>query len=224
MNQDTADGRAAFDVRNRVFLGGSIALPYLFRLSPFMVISSGSPFTITSPLDSNGDQIYNDRPSLVSSATCPSSVNPTQGSTIYCTPLGTFDASGAGKSIPINSETGPNHFVMNFRLTKTFGIGPKTKAGTGNQNQGRPGGGGGRRGPLFGSGGGGFTTSSTSDRRYNLTMGVGVRNAFNNVNVSNPNAVLGSRFFDVSNSLQGGPFSQGSSANRRIELQANFSF
>jgi len=223
-------GRGSFDVRNRVFLGGSIALPYLMRLSPFMVISSGSPFTITSPLDINGDQIYNDRPSLVSTATCPTSVNPSQGSTIYCTPLGTFDASGAGKTIPINSETGPNHFVMNFRLTKTFGIGPKIKAAK-NQNQGGgpPGGGGGRggggpRGPLFGGGGGGFNTSSNSDRRYNLVMGVGVRNAFNNVNVSNPNAVLGSRFFDQPNSLAGGPFSQGSSSNRRIELQATFNF
>jgi hypothetical protein len=66
--------------------------------------------------------------------------------------------------------------------------------------------------------------SSNSDRRYNLTMGVGVRNVFNNVNVSNPNAVLGSPLFNQSNSLQGGPFSQGSSANRRIELQATFNF
>jgi hypothetical protein len=163
----------------------------------------------------------------VSSTTCPTSVNPTQGSSIFCTPLGTFDASGAGRLVPINSETGPNHFVLNVRLSKTFGFGPKAKAATGNQGQGGGGGGrgggGGPRGPLFG-GGGGFNTSSTSDRRYNLIMGVGVRNVFNNVNVSNPNAVLGSRLFDQSNSLQGGPFSQGGTANRRIELQATFSF
>ena len=30
--------------------------------------------------------------------------------------------------------------------------------------------------------------------------------------------------FGISNSLQGGPFSSGSSANRRIDLQATFSF
>ena len=72
-------GRASFDVRHRLFLGGSMALPYLFRLSPFMVFSSGSPFTITSPIDENGDQIYNDRPGLVSSATCPAGTSP-QGS------------------------------------------------------------------------------------------------------------------------------------------------
>ena len=66
--------------------------------------------------------------------------------------------------------------------------------------------------------------SSNSDRRYNLTLGLGVRNVFNNVNVANPNAVLGSKLFDVSNALQGGPFSQGASANRRIDLQATFNF
>jgi len=221
-------GRASFDVRHRLFLGGSIAFPYLFRLSPFMVVSSGSPFSITSPLDENGDQIGNDRPGLVSSATCPAGANP-QG-TVYCTQLGTFDASGAGKLLPINSETGPAHFVLNLRLTKTFGIGPKTKAAIQGQGQGGPGGGGGGgrggggpRGPLFG-GGGGFNTSSNSDRRYNFTLGVGARNVFNNVNVANPNAVLGSRYFGISNALQGGPFSQGGTANRRIELQAIFAF
>jgi hypothetical protein len=219
-------GRASFDVRQRLFLGGSVALPYLFRLSPFMVVSSGSPFTITSPIDENGDFQYNDRPGFVSSATCPAGTNP--AGTIYCTQLGTFDASGAGKLVPINSETGPGHFVLNLRLTKTFGIGPKLKSATNNQGpgQGGPGGGGGGRrgGPLFGGGGGGFTTSSNSDRRYNLTFGIGARNVFNNVNVTNPNAVLGSPLFDKSNSLMGGPFSQGSSSNRRIELQATFAF
>ncbi|HET6178062.1 MAG TPA: carboxypeptidase regulatory-like domain-containing protein [Candidatus Sulfotelmatobacter sp.] len=224
-------GRGSFDVRHRFFLGGSFAFPYLIRLSPFMVVSSGSPFNITSPIDVNGDQIYNDRPGLVTTSTC--ATVSTVGS-IYCTPLGTFDATAAtGRLLPINYGEGPGHFVLNVRLAKTFGIGPKTKAGASNVaqgGQGGPGGGGGHgggggpRGPLFGGGGGGFNTSSSSDRRYNLTLGVGVRNIFNNVNLANPNAVLGSSLFNVSNSLQGGPFSQGGTANRRIDLQATFSF
>jgi hypothetical protein len=53
---------------------------------------------------------------------------------------------------------------------------------------------------------------------------VNARNVFNNVNAANPNAVVGSRLFDVPNSLQGGPFSPGAAANRKIELQATFSF
>jgi hypothetical protein len=212
-------GRASFDVRNRLFLGGSIALPFLIRLNPFMVVSSGAPYNITSPIDLNGDQIYNDRPSLVSTATCSTATITT---TIYCTPLGTFNASGAtGTRLPVNYETGPGHFVLNLRLTKTIGLGGKLKEGQG----GVGGGDGGHRhgGPLFG-GGARMIMSSNSDRRYNLTLGVGVRNVFNNVNVANPNGVLGSKLFDVSNSLQGGPFSPSNAINRRVELQATFSF
>jgi len=215
-------GRGSFDIRNRLFLGGSIGLPYLFRLSPFMVVSSGAPFNISSPYDLNGDSQYNNRPSLISHATCPLPVVPSGSN--YCTPLGTFDATGAtGQPLPINYGTGPGHFVINLRLTKTIGLGAKTR-NTAGPGAGGPGGhGGGRHGPLFG-GGGPMTMSSSSDRRYNLTLGLNVRNAFNNVNAANPSAVLGSRFFDVSNSLQGGPFSPGSAANRRIDLQATFSF
>jgi hypothetical protein len=224
-------GRASFDVRHRFFLGGSIALPYLVRLSPFMVVQSGSPFNITSPYDLNGDAQYNDRPGLVSKATCPLGTAP-QG-TIYCTPLGTFDATGAtGTLLPINYATAPNHFVMNLRLSKTFGIGPKTKTttpntpgqGPGGGGGGGRGGGGGPRGPIFGGGGGGPQFSTNSDRRYNLTLSVSARNVFNNVNVANPNATLGTKFFDLPNALQGGPFSQGSAANRRIDFIASFSF
>jgi hypothetical protein len=223
-------GRASFDVRHRFFLGGSIALPYLFRLSPFMVVSSGSPFNITSPIDVNGDQIYNDRPGLISTATCPNLTVSGPQNNVYCTSLGTFDILGGGKLLPINYGTGPAHFVLNLRLTKTFGFGSKTKSSF-NQGQGggpgggggpRGGGGGGRGGPLFG--GGPTMMSANSDQRYNLTLGVNARNVFNNVNAANPNAVVGSRLFDVTNSLQGGPFSPGSAANRKIELQATFSF
>jgi hypothetical protein len=220
-------GRATFDVRHRLFLGGSIALPYMFRLSPFMVVSSGSPFNITSPIDVNGDQIYNDRPGLISTATCPGQPPPTgPQNNIYCTPLGTFDVLGGGKLLPINYGTGPAHFVMNLRFTKTFGFGPKAKSSSGGPGQGGgggPRGGGGRGGPLFG--GGPSMMSTNTDRRYNLTLGVIARNAFNNYNLANPNGVVGSRLFDLSNSLQsGGPFSPGTAANRKIELQATFSF
>ena len=223
-------GRASFDTRHRLFLGGSIAFPYLFRLSPFMVASSGSPFNITTPDDWNEDSIFNDRPGLVSRSTCP--VNGPPSGTIYCTPLGTFDASGTAGGhplLPINSGEGPSHVVLNLRLTKTFGLGKKLKESSNTQGMGPggPGGGGGHRGgggphgPLFG--GGPSMSGPSTDRRYNLTFAVNVRNVFNKVNTANPSGVLGSRFFDVPNALQGGPFSTGA-AVRRIDLQATFSF
>jgi hypothetical protein len=226
-------GRASFDTRHRLFFGGSVALPYSFRLSPFLIASSGTPFNIVTPDDLNGDFIFNDRPAFVSSATCPGLG--TANGTTYCTPLGTFNDAlpvAGQKVVPINYGTGAAHFVLNLRLTKSIGFGPKLKSSAGNQGgQGGPPGGGGhgggsgggpRGGPLFGSGpqmGGG----GGSDRRYTLTFGVSARNAFNDVNLANPAGVLGSRFFDTPNSLQQGPFSSGT-AVRRVDLFATFNF
>ena len=231
-------GRASFDTRNRLFFGGSFSLPYNFRLNPFMIASSGSPFNITTTNDLNNDSVFNDRPGLVSTITCPAVVPPTPPSTTYCTPLGTFDAAPTASSriTPVNYGTGPAHVVMNLRLTKSFGFGPKITRASGNQGQqgggpggggggGRGGGGGGPRGPVFGGGGGGPSGMSggSSDRRYNLTFGVNARNVFNKVNLANPSGILGSRFFDTSNQMQGGPFSN-NAANRRIDLQVTFGF
>ena len=224
-------GRGSFDTRSRLFFGGSFALPFNFRLSPFMIASSGGPFNLSTTNDLNNDSIFNDRPGVVSTATCPTTVTPTPPSTTYCTPLGTFNAApAAGDRItPINYATGPSHFVLNLRLTKTFGFGPKVTKAAGNQGQGGGpgggggprGGGGGPRGPLFGGGPGGLP--STSDRRYSFTLGASARNVFNKVNFANPSGILGSRFFDTPNQLQSGPFSN-SAANRRIDLLATFNF
>ena len=111
-------------------------MPYAIRLSPFMVASSGSPFNITSGSDLNGDSIFNDRPGLMSTATCPSVVTPGPGSSVYCTPLGTFDAlpTPSERLTPIYYGTGPAHVTLNLRLSKTFGFGPKVKSSPGNQS------------------------------------------------------------------------------------------
>lgn len=216
-------GRATFDYRHRLFVMGSLSLPYLMRLSPFLVASTGSPFNITAPNDVNGDSIFNDRPGFVSHAMCPNSVN-TPGSTTWCTPLGTFDAAGVAAGyplLPINYGDGPSHVSLNLRFTKTIGFGPKTKANGANPGGGPGGGGGHHHGPLFG--GGPQISGPSSERRYNLTLGANIRNIFNKVNLGNPSGVLGSPYFDQSNGMQGGPFSTGA-AVRRIDLQATFSF
>lgn len=214
-------GRATFDTRHRLFLGGSLSLPYLFRLSPFMVASSGSPFNITVPDDVNGDSIFNDRPGFISGGICAATVF--TGPATYCTPLGTFNAAGASgvPLLPINYGTGPSHVTLNLRLSKTFGFGAEAKGAGGDMGPRGPGGGGHHHGPLFG--GGPMLGGASTNRRYNLTLAMNVRNVFNKVNVGNPSGVLGSAFFDQPNGLQGGPFSTGS-AVRRVELQATFSF
>ena len=90
-------GRASFDTRHRLFFGGTIALPYAFRLSPFMIASSGSPFNITSANDLNGDSVFNDRPGFVSTATCATTtISPTDAN-LYCTP---WEPSTPGQTWP----------------------------------------------------------------------------------------------------------------------------
>lgn len=223
-------GRAPFDVRHRIFVGGSMSLPYGFRLNPFLIIQSGAPFNITVGRDLNGDSIFNDRPGVVT--------DPSRASVLR-TRLGSFDlAPLSGQPIiPINMLNGPSRTSLNLRVSKTFGFGRKAEAiargGPGGEGghriglagpggeHGREGGGGGGHGGFFGGGGGGG-----SNNRYNLTFSVNARNIFNKSNLANPIGNLSSPLFGQSNALAGGPFGGGfgGAANRRIDLQANFSF
>jgi hypothetical protein len=217
-------GRSSFDVRHRVFFGGTVGLPYAFRLSPFMIASSGAPFNITTGQDIYGDAVFNTRATL---GTC------SPGATgVKQTPYGCFNlVTVPGQPvIPINDATGPGRFTLNARLSKTFGFGAKKEAAAAGGAGGPAGGtfvrgpgGGGPRGGGGGDHGGGMFGGGPSNYRYNLTFSVNARNVFNNVNVSNPVGNLSSPIFGQSNGLAGGPFSS-STANRRIDLQVQFTF
>lgn len=229
-------GRSSFDVRHRGLIAGTFSFPYAVRLSPFMLITAGSPFDITAGQDLNGDSIFNDRPGMVSSVTCAQTTSQPATPSILCTPLGTFNALPiAGEAIvPVNSATGPTLFTLNLRLSKTFGFGKETRGGTsdsggggggrgGRGGGGGPGGGLGGRGLSGGGGGGMFGGGATTDRRYNLTFTVSARNVLNHANLAAPVGSLSSPLFGESNQLAGGPYSS-AGANRRIDLQMLFSF
>ena len=220
-------GRAGFDVRNRLFVSGTLSLAHNIRLSPFVLANSGAPFNITTGQDSNFDTFYNERPAFATTASNRAYVVTTQ--------FGNFDVNPASTAarIPVNYGRGPANVTVNLRASKTFGFGAETNKG-GNQAQsqsGQGGGGGGRGGPGgppgggFGGGrgmGGLFANANTS-RRYNLTITAMARNLFNTWNPGSPVGNLSSTLFGKSNSLAGGPFSSGT-ANRRFDLQATFSF
>ena len=194
-------------------------LPFAFRLSPFFIATSGTPYNITLPYDLNGDSIFNDRPAFVSTSKC-STVQIT--GTVYCTPLGTFDSVPAPgqKILPINYATGPGHFTVSLRLSKTVGFGRRVEAGHGGGgSNGEESGDGG-----FGTAGGGLGLGSATRRPYGVTFTVSARNIFNHVNLATPNGTLGSPLFAQSNALLGGPYVGASGANRRIDLQVSFSF
>ena len=218
-------GRASFDVRHRVFVGGSVGLPHDFRFSPFLIASSGSPFNIITGQDLYGDAVFNTRATL---GTCSAGATGVKQTQYGCFNLVTVPGSPV---IPINDATGPGRFTLNARLSKTFGFGAKKEAaagGPGGPSGGTFGRGPGGGGPRGGGGGGGERSGgmfggAPSNYRYNLTFSVNARNVFNNVNVSNLVWNLRSPIFGESNGLAGGPFSS-STANRRIDLQLSFNF
>jgi hypothetical protein len=224
-------GRANFDTRYRMFLYGTWSLPYTINVSPIMILSAGTPYNITTGSVNDSGQ-PNSRPAFGAPNGIPAGTpgtNTIAGCGSFVTPSDTNPTI-----VPINYCTGPRQFVMNLRITKTIGFGPRTAAaagqgsGQGQHNGGThgggPHGGGGSGGGRGGSGGpGGFGGGSSTGRRYNLSFGVQALNVFNDANVSTPNGTLTSQQFGVSTQLAGRPYT-GNSAVRQISLQTSFTF
>ena len=213
-------GRAAFNVRNRFMMGGSFLLPYTFRFSPFLIFNSGTPYNVVLGQDLNGDSIYNDRAYLCATAAASGCITTAYGNFI-ASPVSNGVANVA---VPANYLVGPSVFTFNMRFGKTFGLGPKLEK---NSNaSGGPQGGGGHfhGGNPFSTGGGGHGMwGDTTDRRFNLTFNVLVRNLFNSRNDATPVGNVNSPYFGQPIALAGGPFGNGA-YNRRLDLQAVFSF
>lgn len=224
-------GRASFDVRHRLFFGGSYQTPKLgIRLSPFLIAASGAPFNITTSEDLNGDSIFNDRPAYATSSS----------NNVVQTKYGNFDANPQTGSqlIPVNLGKGPSQFNLNLRVSKTFGVGRRLEKGesgpaSGGGGFGGPGGGRGQGGPpggglgpggLSGNRGGPPPPGGTTNRRYNITFNVSARNLLNNVNLGTPVGTVDSPLFGRSNALGGAFGGVSQSANRRIDLQLVFNF
>jgi hypothetical protein len=183
---------------------------------------------VTIGSDVNGDSLFNDRPTFATDLTRES---------VVVTQFGAFDKlpTSGQTLVPINYLTGPTQFTLNVRLSKTFGFGRETGGG-GNPSGGSSGGpgGGGHGGHGPGGGGGGFGGGpraamgaifgpGTTNHRYNLTLSVNARNVLNRVNLAAPIGNLSSPSFGQSISLAGGPYSS-AAANRKLDLQASFSF
>jgi hypothetical protein len=222
-------GRSAIDVRHRFSLGGAInALPWGIRLNPFLIVNSGRPFNITTGRDSNGDTLFTERPALATDFGKPG---------VVVTRFGVFDPNPAPGQviIPRNFGSGPSFYTVNLRISRAFGFGPEVAStGRGGRGGGGAGGGGGRgggRGGRGGFGGGGRAGGGEveASRRYNLNLSVNIQNLFNHTNLGTPVGNLSSSLFGQSTTTGGGFGGGGGGGNqavgnRRIELQARFSF
>jgi hypothetical protein len=219
-------GRAAFDVRHRAVIGGTFSLPLAIRLSSVVMANSGLPFSVTLPQDVYGTGIHNARPAYATASTPPSDVAITQ--------FGSFNIEPGlnDELIPPNTETGPANFMLNLRLSRTFGFGGEGQSLHGgtdtadvvrSRRERRDEGLGGRG--L--SSGGGFSLSGSTKHRYALTVSISALNVLNTVNLAPPIAVIGSPLFGSSLSLSTGPYSAqvgNPVANRLINVGLSLSF
>jgi hypothetical protein len=224
-------GRSSLSIEHNLFLGGSIALPKGFRISPFVVVHSGTPFNITTGTDAylQGSVTPTARPELVSGS----------GTDVYDTPYGFLStnlsvaAPGTSNMIERNIATGPGFVGINMRLSKTFSFGT-TKfsgpSGGARAGGGGPGGGGGHGhgggfGGFGGFGGGPRGMGEGGEHRYNLTLSINARNILNHENLNTPNGALTSPYFLESTGITGGYGAEATASNqRRIDLQLRFQF
>jgi hypothetical protein len=230
------------DVRHRAVIGTNIPLPWQISISPFLIMSSGTPYNITTGIDSLDEGIAAERPSLstnVSAAGC------TGTGLKYEAGYGCFNLNPApGTAIERNYGRGPANETLMLRIARTWAFvnkegttqaqGPGGPGGPGGGGP-PPGGGGGPRGgggPPPGGGGGPmmFGGGGMAGKKYTLTLSVQASNALNHTNFGPPVGNLSSPYFGESISLaQGfGPPGGGSGGsptyNRKITLQMRFTF
>jgi hypothetical protein len=208
-------GRAANDIRHAVNVSGTIDTKWNLRFSPLLTLQSGAPFNITTGSDLYGTTLFNGRPGIVTDPGKPG---------LIPTAYGLLDPNPVPgePTLPRNYGRGPSQVYLNLRMAKSFGFGRER------------GGGGGRGGGPGGQGAaGGFAGGAPStNRRYNMSLSLSVRNVLNR---NNPGPIIGnvtSPLFEQANQMAGGAgggaaggvgFSENAN-NRRLEMQVRFTF
>ena len=211
-------GPASTDVHHRVTVGGSINLKWAVRISPFVVVQSGAPFDITTGNDLFGTTMFNARPGIASGPDRPGLIQ---------TKYGLLDPNPtAGEQLlPRNYGRGPGQINVNLRMTKTIGFG-KERGGSGG-DQPRPSGAGATMAAATGRGLGSIIGAPTTPHRYNLSIGLSVRNLFNHTNAGPIIGNITSPYFGFANQVAGGQNGEGfyeTANNRRLESQIRFTF
>ncbi len=206
-------GRSALDTRHSFFAGGSMTAKWGLRLSPFIVAHTGAPFNITTGTDyyNVGNNTPTARPSVLSGSDLGGI--PTPFGLLSTVPISGYPM------IARNAGTAPGYLGINLRVSKTWGFGSTRFAGPSGGASAGGGGGRGRGGP------GGMFGDSTTEHRYNLTLGIQARNILNHENLNTPNGAITSPLFLQSTNITGGFGAEATSSNqRRIDLQLRFQF
>jgi hypothetical protein len=209
-------GPASTDVHHRVTVGGSINLRWAVRISPFLVMQSGAPFDITSGNDLYGTTMFNGRPGFA--------IDPNKPGLIQ-TQYGLLDPNPtAGETlVPRNYGRGPGQFNLNLRIAKVIGFGKERGSG----GDGRPAGPSNTMQAATGRGLGGLIGTPSTAHRFNLSIGLSIRNLLNHTNPGPITGNITSPYFGFANQIAGGQNGEGfyeTANNRRLESQIKFTW
>ena len=213
-------GPAANGIRHAVSINGAIDTKWNFRFSPLLTLQSGPPFNITAGNDLYGTTLFNGRPGIATDPDKPG---------LIPTAYGLLDPNPVPgePTLPRNYGRGPGQVYLNLRMAKTFGFGRERGSGGGRGGAGQGGGPGGQ-----GAAGGFAGGAPSTNRRYNMSISLSVRNVLNH---NNPGPIVGnitSPLFGQANQMAGGAgggagggvgFSENAN-NRRLEMQVRFTF
>ena len=213
-------GPAATDVRHRVTVGGSINLKWGVRLSPFLVAQTGAPFDITAGNDLYGTTLFNARPGINAPSGKPGLIQTSYG-------LLDPNPSPGEALLGRNYGRGPGQISMDLRIAKVIGFG-RERGASKVSTPSAPGGAGMAIAPQAGGRGlGGLIAPPTTSHRYNLSIGLSIRNLLNHTNPGPITGDITSPYFGFANSVAGGPNGEGfyeNANNRRLESQLKFTF
>jgi Carboxypeptidase regulatory-like domain len=211
-------GPALTDIRHRVTFGGSINTKWSVRISPFVILQSGTPFDVTTGSDLYGTTLFNGRPGTPTDSSKPGLIQTRYG-------LLDPNPSPGERLLSRNFGRGPGQIRVNLRLSKAIGFGAERGRSA---EQGSSSGGGGPNAALAaGRGLGSIIGMPQTVHRYNLTISMSVQNLLNH---TNPGPIIGditSPLFGSANQAAGGPSGEGffeTANNRRLEMQIRFTF
>jgi hypothetical protein len=212
-------GPASTDVHHRFTIGGSINLKWAIRVSPFIVAQTGAPFDITAGSDLFGTTRFNGRPGIAVDAAKPGLIQ-----TVY----GLLDPNPTPGEplLPRNYGRGPGQFNVNLRIAKTIGLG-RERGGAGDSRPTASTGQGATLAAASGRGLGGLIGSPSTSHRFNLSIGISVRNLLNHTNAGPIVGNITSPYFGFANQIAGAQNGEGfyeTANNRRLESQLKFTF
>jgi hypothetical protein len=104
--------RADWQNTNNLILTGNLNLPRKVQFSTEIDAQTGNPYNITTGTDSNGDGIFNDRPSFT---TAP-------GNGVYATRYGLLTTNTVNGNVPRNFGTMPSTVHVDANLSRAFAL------------------------------------------------------------------------------------------------------